>query len=145
MTDTARTNSPPAGPEKPRPHPIDVTRPFWEGLATERLRLQRCDDCEAWIYYPRRRCPSCLSDHLTWHDTSGRGTIYTYTVARQPTHPAFADEVPQLLGVVELAEGPRLTTTFVGLGPDDLVVGLPVEAVYDHGPDGMTLLRFRPV
>ena len=65
-------------------------------------------------------------------------------MARQATHPAFADEVPQLLGVVELAEGPRLTTTFVDLGPDDLVVGLPVEAVYDHGPDGMTLLRFRP-
>lgn len=138
MTDTAKL------PDKPRPHPIDVTRPFWDGLGEERLRLQRCDDCQSWVYYPRRRCPSCLSDRLTWHDTSGRGTIYTYTVARQPTHPAFADEVPQLLGVVELDEGPRLTTTFVDLGPDDLVVGLPVEAAYDHGADGVTLLRFRP-
>lgn len=143
MTDTARA-TPSAGPDKPRPHPIDVTRPFWDGLNEDRVRLQRCDDCQTWVYYPRRRCPSCLSDQLTWHDTSGRGTIYTYTVARQPTHPAFADEVPQLLGVVELEEGPRLTTTFVDLGPDDLVVGLPVEAVYDHGPDGLTLLRFRP-
>ena len=144
MTDTSTADTGRQLPDKPRPHAIDVTRPFWDGLNEERLRLQRCDDCQTWVYYPRRRCPSCLSDRLTWHDTSGQGTIYTWTVARQATHPAFADEVPQLLGVVELAEGPRLTTTFVDLGPDDLVVGLPVEAVYDHGPDGMTLLRFRP-
>ena len=46
MTDTARAT---AGPEKPRPHPIDVTRPFWDGLAEDRLRLQRCDDCHKWV------------------------------------------------------------------------------------------------
>lgn len=142
------TTTNPAGPgpaDKPRPLPIDVTRPFWDGLAADVVRLQRCDDCGTWVYYPRHRCPSCLSDRLTWHDTSGRGRIYTFTVARQATHPAFADEVPQLLGVVELDEGPRLTTTFVDVGPDDLSVGLPVEAVYDHGDDGLTLLRFRPI
>lgn len=139
MTDT-RT-----APDKPRPHPIEVTRPFWDGLNGNTVRLQRCDACQTWVYYPRLRCPSCLSDRLTWHDTSGRGTVYTYTVARQATHPAFADEVPQLLGVVELEEGPRLTTTFVEVGADDLRVGLPVEAVFDHGTDGQTLLRFRPV
>jgi hypothetical protein len=32
----------------------------------------------------------------------------------------------------------------VGLAPDDLRIGLPVEPVFDHGDDGMTLLRFRP-
>lgn len=131
-------------PEKPRPLPIDVTRPFWDGLNDNKVRLQRCDACQTWVYYPRLRCPACLSDQLSWHDTSGRGQIYTFTVARQATHPAFADEVPQLLGVVELAEGPRLTTTFVDVGPEELRVGLPVEAVFDHGDDGLTLLRFRP-
>ena len=131
-------------PDKPRPAAIAVTKPFWDGLSQERLRLQRCQACGTWIYYPRIRCSECLSDDLVWHDTSGQGTVYTYTVARQATHPAFADEVPQLLGVVQLAEGPRLTTTFVGIAADELAVGLAVEAVYDHGDDGITLLRFRP-
>ena len=53
--------------------------------------------------------------------------MYSFTVARQPTHPAFAAEVPQLLAIVELDEGVRMTTTLVDAAPDDLRVGLPVD------------------
>ena len=70
--------------------------------------------------------------------------MYTFTVAEQPTAPPFADEVPQLLAVVELTEGVRLSTTLVDVDPDAMAVGLPVEPVFDHGDDGLTLLRFRP-
>jgi uncharacterized OB-fold protein len=128
----------------PRPVPIEATRPFWDGLAVDEVRLQRCRACNAWVFYPRPRCSTCLSDALDWHTVSGRGTVYSYTVARQATHPAFAGEVPQLLAIVELDEGVRITTTIVGVAPDELRIGLPVEAVFDHGSDGMTLLRFRP-
>ena len=38
----------------------------------------------------------------------------------------------------------RLTTTLVDGDDADLVVGRAVEPVFDHGADGMTLLRFRP-
>ena len=72
--------------------------------------LQRCDECATWVYYPRVRCPHCLSDQLTWTEVDGRGTVYTFTVAVQPTAPPFADEVPQLLAIVELTEGVRLST-----------------------------------
>ncbi|MCU1501496.1 MAG: acyl dehydratase [Ilumatobacteraceae bacterium] len=132
------------GEELPRPVAIDATRPFWDGLAAEEVRLQRCRACNAWVFYPRPRCPSCLSDDLEWHTVSGRGTVYSYTVARQATHPAFAAQVPQLLAIVELDEGVRMTTTLVGLGPDEIRIGLPVLPVFDHGSDGITLLRFRP-
>ena len=70
--------------------------------------------------------------------------MYSYTIARQPTHPAFAAEVRQLLAIVELDEGVRLTTTMVDAAPEELRVGLPVTHVFDHGADGITLLRFRP-
>jgi uncharacterized OB-fold protein len=130
--------------ELPRPVAISVTRPFWDGLAVDEVRLQRCRACAAWVFYPRPRCAACLSADLEWHTVSGRGTVYSYTVARQATHPAFAAEVPQLLAIVELDEGVRMTTTIVGVAPDDLRVGLSVAPVFDHGSDGMTLLRFRP-
>lgn len=130
--------------ELPRPTPIDATRPFWEGLAADEVRLQRCRACDSWVFYPRPRCSTCLSDDLAWHTVSGRGSIYTYTVARQPTHPAFAGEVPQLLAIVELDEGVRLTSTMVDVAPEDLRIGLRVEPVFDHGADGVALLRFRP-
>ena len=131
--------------ERPRPVPIDVTRPFWDGLASDEIRLQRCRDCGSWVFYPRPRCSSCLSAALDWHTASGRATLYSYTVARQPTHPAFADEVPQLLAVVELTEGVRVSTTLVDVDPAHVSVGTPVAPVFDHGDDGLTLLRFRPV
>ena len=73
----------------------------------------------------------------------GRGRIYTFTVSRQASTPAFADEVPQLITIVELDAGPRLTTTLVGMEEGEAVVGMTVEPVFDHGDDGITLLRFR--
>jgi uncharacterized OB-fold protein len=136
-------NEPVASVPKPRPQPTPVSQPFWDALRNERVDLQRCDDCGRWVYYPRARCPACLSDHLTWTTVEGRGTVYTFTVAEQPTALPFADEVPQLLAVVELTEGVRLSTTLVGIAPDAIHVGLPVAPVFDHGDDGLTLLRFR--
>ena len=134
----------PLAVEKPRPLATGSTKPFWDGLGRDQVVIPRCDECGTWVWYPRRRCTACLSERLTWTPVSGRGTVHTFTVARQPTHPAFADDLPQLLAVVELAEGVRLTTTLVDVEPDDIEVGLAVEPCFDHGADGVTLLRFRP-
>ena len=129
---------------KPRPVPTPVSEPFWAALRDERIELQRCDACARWVYYPRSRCPACLSDRLTWTPVDGIGSVYTFAVAEQPTAPPFADEVPQLLAVVELTEGVRLSTTLVDVEPGAIRIGLPVQPVFDHGDDGITLLRFRP-
>jgi uncharacterized OB-fold protein len=96
------------------------------------------------VYYPRARCPACLSDRLTWTTVDGLGTIYTYTVAEQATALPFADEVPQLLAIVELTEGVRMSTTLVDVEPGAITIGMPVTPVFEHGDDGITLLRFRP-
>ena len=134
---------------KPLPRRTPTSAPFWDGLDADRVRIQRCDACGAWVHYPRTRCPECLADRLEWHDVSGHGTVLTFTVARQPTARPFADEVPQLLAVVELDEGVRMTTTLVGVDPGAITVGMPVVPVFDHvSGDGseerVTLLRFRP-
>jgi uncharacterized protein len=129
---------------KPRPLPTPVSQPFWDALRDERVDLQHCDVCGRWVYYPRSRCPGCLSDRLTWTTVDARGTVYTFTVAEQATAPPFADEVPQLLALVELTEGVRVSTTLVDVEADAIRVGLPVAPVFDHGDDGITLLRFRP-
>lgn len=128
---------------KPRPQPTPVSQPFWDALREERVALQRCDDCGRWVFYPRSRCPGCLSDRLTWTTVDGLGTVYTFTVAEQATAPPFADEVPQRLAIVELTEGVRVSTTLVDVDAVEIRVGTPVAPVFDHGEDGITLLRFR--
>jgi uncharacterized OB-fold protein len=133
------------GPTKPRPYPTPTTRPFWEALAEGHVLLQRCNACGAWNHYPRYRCVACLSDDLGWEEVSGEGTIFTFTIARTPVTPHFADEVPQLLAIVELDEGPHLSSVIVDAAPDDLAVGRRVVPVFEHGDDGITLLKHRLV
>ena len=131
--------------KKPVPVPIPATRPFWNALAEGKLRLPQCEACATLFYYPRACCPECLSPDLTWREVGGGGTLYTYTVARRPTHPLFADEVPQRLAVVELDEGPKLTTTLVNVRDQDIRIGMRLAPVFEKQPDGKTtLLRYQP-
>jgi uncharacterized OB-fold protein len=128
---------------KPLPSPTPTSAPFWQGLNEGVVRLQRCSACRAWVFYPRNRCPKCLSDRLEWKNVSGEGRLYTFTIARQPTSPHFADEVPQKLAVVELDEGVHLTTTLVGLDEASIRIGMRVKPYFDRVADGTTLLRYQ--
>jgi uncharacterized OB-fold protein len=125
--------------------PTPVSQPFWDGLRAREVRIQHCTSCGHYVFYPRSNCSFCLSTNLEWETVSGHGTVYTYTIARRPTAPPFADEVPQKLAVVELEEGPRLTTTLVSVAPEDIRIGMAVKPVFEDLPGTeITLLRYEP-
>ncbi len=128
--------------EKPLPLRTPTSVPFWEGLLENRVRLQQCQDCGTWIFYPRNHCSNCLSTSLEWKDVSGNATLYSFTIARQPTAPHFANETPQLLAIVELDVGVRMTSTLVGIAPEDIRVGMDLTPCFDRIADDLTLLRF---
>lgn len=131
--------------KKPLPVPTHDTLPFWNGLNEGRVILRYCRNCDSLFHYPRTVCPECLSSALGWRQVRGSGTLYTYTISRRPTHPLFTDEVPQYLAVVELDEGPRLTTTLVEVAESDIRIGMPIEPVFErHEKEHITLLRYRP-
>lgn len=115
---------------KPLPQATETSQPFWDGLREGKLKLQHCDDCNNWVFYPRIRCPHCLSASLSWQNASGKAKLYSYTLARIPTLPEFQDEYPQALAVVELAEGVHMNTTLVGLDEDEIKVGMALEPVF---------------
>jgi uncharacterized OB-fold protein len=77
-------------------------------------------------------------------EASGRGRIYSYTVIHRPPSPAFEEDVPYTLALVELEEGVRLMSQIVGIEPDDVSVDLPVEVVFDDISPAISLPRFRP-
>src|SRR3989442_222830 len=92
---------------KPLPRVDEESRGYWEALARHELYFQRCRDCGTARFYPRAVCPSCLSSATEWVRASGRGTVYTFTVTQQNQSPGFREELPYVLAMVELAEGPR--------------------------------------
>jgi uncharacterized OB-fold protein len=72
---------------------------------------------------------------------SGKGVLYTYTV----TEPGKGKRGGDILAIVELDVGVRLSTTLVGIDPDEVKVGMPVEPLFDDVTfDDVVLLRFRP-
>ena len=83
------------------PDPTPTAQPFWDALAAGRVDLQHCADCGHWVYYPRSRCSACMSRNLVWETISGEGTLYTFTIARQPTTPAFSEVHDLVLAVVD--------------------------------------------
>ena len=90
-------------------------------------------------------CPRCWAADLEWQQVAGSGTLYTYTICRKPTHPLFADEVPQLLAVVQLDQGPRLTSTLVKVKEQDIRIGMRLQPYFDDlAGRNITLLRYQP-
>jgi uncharacterized OB-fold protein len=129
---------------KPIPEPDEASAPFWEGSLKGELRLMRCTRCKAVRLPSRRHCDECLSDEYEWFTASGKGTLRTYGVMHQKYHPGFADEMPYVVAIVELEEGPRLPTNLVEMGGREPRVGMPVQITWDKHED-VALPKFRPI
>lgn len=129
---------------RPQPRPNEISEPFWSATAEGKFLIQRCGACSEAIFYPRTNCTACGSTDLGWEEASGKGEVYTFTVARRPTHRAFAEVDPIVLAIVELAEGPHVTTNIVNVIPEDVEIGMAVEVVFEEESDGIAIPVFTP-
>lgn len=105
---------------------------FYSWCAREELRLRRCNACREWCHVPRVTCPNCASTDWAWERVKGTGRVFTWTVVHRAMHPAFTDDVPYAVVVVELDEGPRLVSGIVDCPPEELVMEMPVEVVFER-------------
>jgi uncharacterized OB-fold protein len=129
---------------KPLPPPTEALAPFLEAAKRGVLVVQRCDDCGGRRFPAREICSACLSRAASWVPVSGKGQVFSFYVMHQIYHPAFASEVPYAVVVVELDEGPRLTTNVVHCRPDEIRIGMPVEVVFEERSPEVSLPVFRP-
>jgi hypothetical protein len=125
----------------PIPVPTPTTLPFWEGTAQGELRIQQCDSCERFYFYPRPICRYCGSDQVTWQTVSGKATLASYVINYRPA-PFFETKDPQIIALVDLAEGVRMATNLVDIAPDPelLKLGMPLTVKFEERGD-----QFLPV
>jgi uncharacterized OB-fold protein len=128
---------------RPLPVPTHDSRPFWEAARRGELRFQRCTACGAFRHYPRPLCPRCLSPAHEWSRSTGRGTVYTWTIVRGPTLPAFEAELPYNVVDVLMEEGVHFVSQLLDCPPEAIRAGLPVEAVFVPASEEITLVKFR--
>lgn len=128
---------------KPIPESSPALAPFFAAAREGRLVVQRCTGCGALRFPPREACSTCLAPEATWQQVSGRGEVFSYNVMHQIYHPGFATEVPYAVVIVKLEEGPKITSNLVGCSADQVVIGMPVEAVFERVSPEVTLPKFQ--
>lgn len=124
--------------ERPYAVPDRDSRPFWEAAAKGALLLQRCGSCEEHIFYPRSVCPHCMASDPEWVRSSGRGTVYSFTVAHRPAA-GFEGQEPYAVALVELEEGVRIMGRLEAESP---AVGMAVIAAFAEAPGGLHVPYF---
>ena len=130
-------------PPKPVPRPTPVTQPYWDAASEGRLVMPRRAD-GTYFWYPRPLAPTTLEGGWEWTEVSGRGTVYSFTIDRRGTAAAFANDVPYVIAIVELEEGPHFTSNIVGCPVESVRIGMPVQAIFEPAHDGISLVKFRP-
>jgi uncharacterized protein len=134
--------------KKPLPEITPVNQPFWDGAKAGKLMMQRCRDCQAWVFCPRPICVECNSDKLEWVQMSGRGKVFSFTVIREVVgHDlrGFAPDIPYVTAWVDLDEGPRFCSNIVGCSIEDVKIDMPVQVVFDDSGQDITLPKFKPL
>lgn len=129
---------------KPIPTPSTATRFFWDACKEHRLVLQQCGSCSAFRFPPSVVCPECLSTDWEPAPLSGRGVVHTFGVYHRLYHKAFEPDLPYVIGIIELEEGPRLVSNVVGCPSEDVYCGMPVRVVFEDITEDATLYKFEP-
>lgn len=108
-------------------------------LAEGRLALQRFLKSGRLVFYPRLLCPETGDGAYEWVDVSGRGRVYASSVIR-PRPEAGA---PYNVALIDLDEGPRMMSRVEEIAPEDVAIGMAVEAFIGR-QDDRPILLFRP-
>lgn len=129
------------------PHYDNVDAPYWEGLAIGELRLQRCAQCEAWIWGANWRCGECGGWDLNWEQVPMRGRVFSWIRTHQAFAPEMASLVPYVTVLVELpqAGGRRVMGLLIG-NEAGLSIGAEVNGVIQPASaltSGQPVLRWQ--
>jgi len=107
-----------------------------------------CDKCGKWHFPPRLVCDGCRNETFTRKAMRRTGKILTHTVIHMPPA-AFKDESPYAVAIIEMDDGPRITTQVVGIAPGELKIGqrvrLEFRRVQADGEAGTILYGYKAV
>lgn len=128
-----------------RVHPVENHdhEHFWQGLRDGKLLIQKCDNCGTLRHPPQPMCEECQSTEWSTIESTGEGEVYTYTVMHYPEIPPF--DYPNIIVLIDLKEGVRITSQLMDCKPDDVEIGMKVKMKITEVQEDMSLPLFYPV
>jgi len=126
----------------PRPTPNGDSLPYWNAARERRLVLRECKACGRKHFMPRAVCPHCWSDRLEWVESNGGGTVHSFSVVHRAPSPMFAANVPYVIAMIDLDDGPRMFANVIGLNALEVAIGDRVKLTFEDRGDGAMLPQF---
>ena len=127
---------------------MDLAKHWRMRAARYRLEGQRHRPSGA-VRFPPEAAIGAAAEEWEPYGLSGAGTVYSFSVVRQP--PAgYEAQAPYILAMVKLHEGPLITAQLTDCDPQDVAIDMQVEMVTrrlrDLGPYGLIVYgyKFRP-
>lgn len=118
--------------------------PYWEGCKQGELRLQQCPSCSHIQFYPRLLCTKCSGRGLSWIAASGAGRVKSFTIVRRAVSEAYEPDVPYVIALIELAEGPTMMSNIVSCDPETVEMNMPVRVTFDPWTEEISMPLFEP-
>ena len=116
----------------------------WRYLQSRyRLVASHCA-CGIVSFPPWNYCPECKQPIKKRSPLSGKGILESWTVVHNPPE-GWETEVPYILGLIKLNEGPRITAQLVGITPKEIFPGMKVKMAFRRlgsSPDEETVLQY---
>jgi uncharacterized OB-fold protein len=118
--------------------------PYWDASRDKRLVLQYCKVANKFQHYPR---PVSIYTgrrrDLEWREVSGKGEIFTFTIAVRGLT-VFRGHEPYAVGIVRLDEGVNVMANVIHCRADELRIGMRMKPCWQPLEDGTNLLMFEP-
>jgi uncharacterized protein len=125
------------------PKPRSFSKAYWDATREKRLLVQYDKRSAKYQFFPR--ATSIYDGHrdLDWQEVSGKGEIFSYTIAYR-ARPPFQGHEPFVIGLVTLDEGVNVMANIVHCDRDRLNIGLRVKPFWAPLSNGTHLLMFEP-
>ncbi len=103
---------------------------FWRRLKNVyNLIGTQCLTCGEYYYPPRNTCPRCRRDgEIQDYKFKGTGRVLTYSIVHNPAK-NYQKLTPYILAIIELDEGPRLTSHVI-CDPEEIKIDMKVKAAF---------------
>ena len=126
----------------------DASAAFFDGTARGELLIRHCVPNGHALAPDQTQCPRCGSTELEWVGASGRAQLVSWAVVHtRPANPGDAEQT-DVLGLVELEEGPWMHAALIpGDSADrqrNLRIGQDLIVDFVESGEGETLPAFRP-
>jgi uncharacterized OB-fold protein len=127
---------------------------FAAELASGKIMATRCTACMTKFYPPRADCSNCLSSEMDWMALNGRGRLVTFTMIHvpperfSPTSPMPFSSItfqPCPIGLLEVEDGLRIMGWMPNVRPEDIRVGIPLQATPHTLTDGRVTIILEPI